>query len=32
MSEVLTLGFVDTAGAVVFFKPGYAVPNGSRLF
>jgi tRNA-binding protein len=32
MSEVLTLGFADTAGAVVLFKPEQPVPNGSRLF
>ncbi|HWM71623.1 MAG TPA: tRNA-binding protein [Steroidobacteraceae bacterium] len=32
MSEVLTLGFADTAGAVVLFKPDQPVPNGSRLF
>jgi tRNA-binding protein len=32
MSEVLTLGFADTAGAVVLFKPDHPVPNGSRLF
>jgi tRNA-binding protein len=32
MSEVLTLGFADTAGAVVLFKPDYPVPDGSRLF
>jgi tRNA-binding protein len=32
MSEVLTLGFADTAGAVVLFEPDHPVPNGSRLF
>lgn len=32
MSEVLTLGFPDEAGAVVMFKPDLKVPNGSRLF
>ena len=32
MSEVLTLGFADSAGAVVLFKPDHPVPNGSRLF
>ena len=32
MSEVLTLGFADTAGAVVLFQPDHPVPNGSRLF
>ena len=32
MSEVLTLGFADEAGAVILFAPDYAVPNGSRLF
>jgi len=32
MSEVLTLGFPDTEGNVVLFKPDIAVPNGSRLF
>ena len=31
MSEVLTLGFSDEAGAVVLIEPGHAVPNGSRL-
>jgi tRNA-binding protein len=32
MSEVLTLGFADLAGAVVLFQPDHPVPNGSRLF
>jgi tRNA-binding protein len=32
MSEVLTLGFPDTEGNVVLFKPDIAVPNGGRLF
>ena len=32
MSEVLTLGFADAAGEVIFFAPDRAVPNGSRLF
>ena len=32
MSEVLTLGFADAAGAVVLFQPDHPVPNGSRLF
>jgi len=32
MSEVLTLGFADTEGAVVLFQPDRPVPNGSRLF
>ncbi len=32
MSEVLTLGFADEAGAVILFSPDVAVPNGSRLF
>jgi tRNA-binding protein len=32
MSEVLTLGFPDTEGNVVLFKPDLAVPNGGRLF
>lgn len=32
MSEVLTLGFADSAGAVVLFQPDRPVPNGSRLF
>ncbi|MFM5883760.1 MAG: tRNA-binding protein [Novosphingobium sp.] len=32
MSEVLTLGFGDDAGAVILFAPDRPVPNGSRLF
>jgi tRNA-binding protein len=32
MSEVLTLGFPDAAGAVVLFKPDIEIPNGGRLF
>ena len=32
MSEVLTLGFGDDAGAVVLFSPDHPVPNGARLF
>jgi len=32
MSEVLTLGFADAAGAVVLFQPDHRVPDGSRLF
>jgi len=32
MSEVLTLGFADAAGAVVLFQPDKPVPDGSRLF
>jgi tRNA-binding protein len=32
MSEVLTLGFADTDGAVILFAPDRPVPNGSRLF
>ena len=32
MSEVLTLGFADAAGAVILFAPDHPVPNGSRLF
>ena len=32
MSEVLTLGFADAAGAVILFAPDRPVPNGSRLF
>lgn len=32
MSEVLTLGFADSDGAVVLFAPDRPVPDGSRLF
>ncbi|HTJ02794.1 MAG TPA: tRNA-binding protein [Methylovirgula sp.] len=32
MSEVLTLGFADSSGAVVLFQPDRPVPDGSRLF
>ena len=32
MSEVLTLGFADEAGAVILFAPDRPVPDGSRLF
>lgn len=32
MSEVLTLGFPDTDGAVVLVSPAHPVPNGGRLF
>jgi tRNA-binding protein len=32
MSEVLTVGFADAAGAVVLFSPDRPVPNGARLF
>lgn len=32
MSQVLTLGFPDEAGAVVLFAPDRPVPNGGRLF
>ncbi|AEG48454.1 export-related chaperone CsaA [Sphingobium chlorophenolicum L-1] len=32
LSEVLTLGFADEAGAVMLFAPDRAVPDGSRLF
>lgn len=32
MSEVLTLGFADSAGEVVLFAPDVKVPDGSRLF
>lgn len=32
MSEVLTLGFPDSAEAVVLITPDRKVPNGSRLF
>ena len=32
MSEVLTLGILDGAGAVVLIAPDKAVPDGGRLF
>lgn len=32
MSQVLTLGFADEAGAVTLFAPDKRVPDGSRLF
>lgn len=32
VSEVLTLGFPDEAGAVVLFAPDHRVPDGGRLF
>ena len=32
MSEVLTLGFGDEAGAVILFAPDHPVPDGARLF
>lgn len=32
MSQVLTVGFPDTSGAVVLFAPDREVPLGSRLF
>ena len=32
MSEVLTLGFADAAGAVVLMASDGPVPNGARLF
>lgn len=32
VSEVLTLGFPDKAGAVVLFAPDQRVPDGGRLF
>ena len=32
VSEVLTLGFPDDAGAVVLIAPGHSVPNGGRLY
>ena len=32
MSEVLTLGFPDTDGAVVLVSPDRVVPDGGRLF
>jgi tRNA-binding protein len=31
MSEVLTLGFEDEAGAIVLMEPERKVPNGSRM-
>ena len=31
MSEVLTLGFADTEGAIIMFSPDKPVPNGARL-
>jgi tRNA-binding protein len=32
MSEVLVLGFPDSAGEVVLIEPTQAVPNGGRLY
>ena len=32
MSEVLTLGFPDSAGEVMLFQPDRPVPNGGRLY
>ncbi|TCT05139.1 tRNA-binding protein [Aquabacter spiritensis] len=32
LSEVLTLGFPDAAGAVVLIGPSRTVPDGGRLF
>lgn len=32
MSEVLTLGLPDSAGAVVLLSPTLKVPNGGKLF
>ena len=32
MSEVLTLGMPDAAGAVVLLRPDQTVPDGGRLF
>lgn len=32
LSEVLTLGFADSAGRVVLFSPDRPVPDGARLF
>jgi tRNA-binding protein len=32
MSEVLTLGFPDSDGAVVLFAPDRVVPDGGKLF
>ena len=31
MSEVLTLGFADTEGAIIMFSPDKPVPDGARL-
>ena len=31
MSDVLTLGFADSAGDIVLFSPDLDVPNGARL-
>lgn len=31
MSEVLTLGFLDSEGGVVLVSPDHKVPNGERL-
>jgi tRNA-binding protein len=31
MSEVLTLGFADSAGEIVLFSPDQPGPNGARL-
>ncbi|RED54306.1 tRNA-binding protein [Aestuariispira insulae] len=31
MSECLTLGFADEAGAISLIAPGHKVPNGQRL-
>ena len=31
MSEVLTLGFEDDAGAIVLMQPEQVVPNGARM-
>lgn len=32
MSEVLTLGLPDAAGAVVLIRPDHEIPSGGRLF
>jgi tRNA-binding protein len=32
MSEILVLGFPDTAGEVTLVQPSGAVPNGGRLY
>ncbi len=32
LSEVLTLGFADSEGRVVLFRPDAGVPDGARLF